>query len=242
MLGDLHYDPRDEETFTKAQEQLALVLKEKAKEEKSSSAVVASRLVQLGDLGASSFAPGTPSCFEHAREFLGAAAVEGESFGSVPALVAGNHGKFLVLFFSYFLIFSFIRLSLFFKLKKKKKLEGTTFDEIGLRFASASSASLSISSYSGDSSDEEDDEGEGPFGDDSRRRGFRSALAAAEGADAANLEAWRSAFGQHHYWKAELGPAVLLGMSTTRFRSNSNSVHEGERREEKKREREFFVF
>lgn len=116
---------------------------------------------------------------------------------------------------------------------KKTDLEGTTFDEIGLRFTSLSDA-LSISSYSGDSSDEEDEEegengvGGGRFGDNSRRRSFPSALAAAEAADAANLQAWRSAFGQSHFWKAELGPAVLLGLSTTRFRSNSNSVHEGE--------------
>ena len=128
--------------------------------------------------------------------------------------------------------------------KQKTDLEGTTFDEIGLRFTSLSSA-LSISSYSGDSSDEEDDDeeeeeeggtgagggGGGRFGDNSRRRSFPSALAAAEAADAANLEAWRSTFGQHHFWRAELGPAVLLGMSTTRFRSNSNSVHEGEEKQ-----------
>ena len=213
VLGDLHYDPRDEEAFSRAREQLARALKDKAavaeqKEKGKQKKTVVSRLVQLGDLGASSFAPGTPPCFEHAREFLGSAAAERESFGAPPALVAGNHD-----------------------------LEGNTFDEIGLRFTSLSDA-LSISSYSGDSSDEEDeDEGEegggsggggrgGKFGDNSRRRGFPSALAAAEAADAANLEAWRSTFGQHHFWRAELGPAVLLGLSTTRFRSNSNSVHE----------------
>lgn len=110
VLGDLHYDPRDEEAFTKAREQLARVLKEKAEEEgdETPSAVVASRLVQLGDLGASSFAPGTPACFERAREFLGTAAAEEESFGSAPALVAGNHGKFSDLFFVFSLSSCFI--------------------------------------------------------------------------------------------------------------------------------------
>jgi hypothetical protein len=44
--------------------------------------------------------------------------------------------------------------------------------------------------------------------------------------DQANLAAWHAAFGQHHYWKADLGPATLVGLSTTRFRSNEHSVHE----------------
>ena len=104
VLGDLHYDPRDVAAFTKAQEQLARVLREKAEEEGAGSeAKAVSRLVQLGDLGASSFSPGTLRCFEHAREFLGAAAVEAESFGAPPALVAGNHGEFLRVFFFAFL-------------------------------------------------------------------------------------------------------------------------------------------
>ena len=93
VLGDLHYDPRDEAAFTKAQEQLSRALGEKANEAKEEGGKTVSRLVQLGDLGASSFSPGTLPCFQHAREFLGAAAAEGESFGAPPALVAGNHGK-----------------------------------------------------------------------------------------------------------------------------------------------------
>jgi hypothetical protein len=100
VLGDLHYDPRDEKAFAKAQEQLSRVLREKAegrkegegKEEEKGKTTTAARLVQLGDLGASSFAPGTLPCFEHARAFLGCAAAEGEEFGAPPALVAGNHG------------------------------------------------------------------------------------------------------------------------------------------------------
>ena len=62
------------------------------KEEEKGKTTTAARLVQLGDLGASSFAPGTLPCFEHARAFLGCAAAEGEEFGAPPALVAGNHG------------------------------------------------------------------------------------------------------------------------------------------------------
>lgn len=30
----------------------------------------------------------------------------------------------------------------------------------------------------------------------------------------------RQAFGQRHYWAAELGPLVCIGLSTVRFRSN----------------------
>ena len=108
VLGDLHYDPRDEPVFTKAQEQLARVLRERAEEANENEAKggnppkTVSRLVQLGDLGASSFAPGTPPCFEHARAFLGAAAVEAESFGAPPALVAGTHGEFFKFTFFFF--------------------------------------------------------------------------------------------------------------------------------------------
>ena len=140
VLGDLHYDPRDEEAFSRAQEQLARALKDKAAADEGEAAEegkggkggrkrTVSRLVQLGDLGASSFAPGTPSCFEHAREFLGSAAVEGESFGAPPALVAGNHGKFLSSS-HYFLFFfassasfslSFILAQLFFLRKFQTK-------------------------------------------------------------------------------------------------------------------------
>lgn len=38
--------------------------------------------------------------------------------------------------------------------------------------------------------------------------------------DADNLAAWQEAFGQQHYWSAELGPALVVGLSTVRFRSN----------------------
>lgn len=52
------------------------------------------------------------------------------------------------------------------------------------------------------------------------------ALGDAEEADAANLAAWRSIFGEH-YWSDEVGSSWLaIGMSTTRFRSNANSCHE----------------
>jgi len=44
--------------------------------------------------------------------------------------------------------------------------------------------------------------------------------------DEANLAAWHSTFKQRHYWSADLGPATLIGLSTTRFRSNPFSVHE----------------
>jgi hypothetical protein len=44
--------------------------------------------------------------------------------------------------------------------------------------------------------------------------------------DEENLAAWHSTFKQRHYWSADLGPATLIGLSTTRFRSNPFSVHE----------------
>ncbi|GAX76356.1 hypothetical protein CEUSTIGMA_g3802.t1 [Chlamydomonas eustigma] len=44
--------------------------------------------------------------------------------------------------------------------------------------------------------------------------------------DEENLEAWQTVFGQQHHWCAELGPALLIGLSTTRYRSNTNSHHE----------------
>ena len=34
------------------------------------------------------------------------------------------------------------------------------------------------------------------------------------------------AFGQRHYWAAELGSVLCLGLSTVRFRGNKDSVHE----------------
>lgn len=33
-------------------------------------------------------------------------------------------------------------------------------------------------------------------------------------------------FGQSHYWRAEVGQVLCLGLSTVRFRSNKDSVHE----------------
>lgn len=44
--------------------------------------------------------------------------------------------------------------------------------------------------------------------------------------DEQNLVAWHEVFNQRHYWAAELGPALLVGLSTVRFRSNAFSVHE----------------
>ncbi|MEW5302229.1 MAG: hypothetical protein WDW36_005031 [Sanguina aurantia] len=44
--------------------------------------------------------------------------------------------------------------------------------------------------------------------------------------DAENLTAWQDEMGQHHHWVADLGRAVAIGMSTTRFRSNTTSHHE----------------
>ena len=36
----------------------------------------------------------------------------------------------------------------------------------------------------------------------------------------------QEAFGHSHHWEADLGPAVALGLSTTRYRSNVSSHHE----------------
>ena len=45
--------------------------------------------------------------------------------------------------------------------------------------------------------------------------------------DATNLGVWTQIFGQKHYWTENVGDKwLLLGLSTTRFRSNSNSCHE----------------
>lgn len=44
--------------------------------------------------------------------------------------------------------------------------------------------------------------------------------------DEENLEAWQREFGQRHYWAADLGRVLAVGLSTTRFRSNKYSVHE----------------
>lgn len=45
-------------------------------------------------------------------------------------------------------------------------------------------------------------------------------------ADAANLAAWSSVFNQAPTWAAPLGPALAIGLSTTTWRSNRDSVHE----------------
>ncbi|KAG1676127.1 hypothetical protein FOA52_004967 [Chlamydomonas sp. UWO 241] len=44
--------------------------------------------------------------------------------------------------------------------------------------------------------------------------------------DAENLAAWHGVFGQQHYWSADLGHAVAIGLSTVRHRSNAFSHHE----------------
>ncbi len=49
---------------------------------------------------------------------------------------------------------------------------------------------------------------------------------AALDSDEENLEAWRQAFGQSHYWSSKLGNVTFVGLSTVRFRSNEHSVHE----------------
>lgn len=35
------------------------------------------------------------------------------------------------------------------------------------------------------------------------------------------MQAWQDEMEQHHHWVADLGQAVAIGMSTTRFRSNT---------------------
>lgn len=44
--------------------------------------------------------------------------------------------------------------------------------------------------------------------------------------DAENLVAWQEVFQQPHNWHAKLGPLLLVGLSTTRYRSNAFSHHE----------------
>ena len=45
--------------------------------------------------------------------------------------------------------------------------------------------------------------------------------------DAENLDAWSACFGgRPHCWAADLGPAVAVGLSTVRFRSNTGSHHQ----------------
>ena len=162
ILGDLHLDEATRPAFDEAAAQLRGLLLDGVPGESSSTstttttsggsnvpgaAPAAPRLLQLGDLGASSFDPGSPACFAAARTFLDG------GVGVPRALVTGNHD-----------------------------LECPAFDLPG---------------------DEE---------------GSRS--------DAANLAAWRAAFAQPHSWAARLGPARVLGVSTSTWRSNAASVHE----------------
>ena len=44
--------------------------------------------------------------------------------------------------------------------------------------------------------------------------------------DEENLGVWKQVFDQPHHWAHRLGPALLVGLSTTRYRSNLNSHHE----------------
>ena len=44
--------------------------------------------------------------------------------------------------------------------------------------------------------------------------------------DEENLTAWHQCFQQHHCWVRDAGPAVLVGISSTRFRSNAFAHHE----------------
>ena len=44
--------------------------------------------------------------------------------------------------------------------------------------------------------------------------------------DEENLAAWQDAFGQNHFWSSKIGRVSFVGLSTVRFRSNVNSVHE----------------
>ena len=44
--------------------------------------------------------------------------------------------------------------------------------------------------------------------------------------DSDNLAAWGAAFEQSHCWARDVGPCVLFGLSTTRYRDNVLSHHE----------------
>lgn len=146
VLGDLHLDEPTRPAFDEAAAQLRRVLLEGV-DGSGADPSVAPRLIQLGDLGASSFSPGSAACFAAAKTYL-------DSGVGVPrALVTGNHD-----------------------------LESPTFDQPG--------------DMSGEAS------------------------------DAANLSAWLAAFDQPHAWSARLGPARVLGISTTAWRANTASVHE----------------
>ena len=147
VLGDLHLDEPTRPAFEEAAGQLRRLLVDGEGLPGQQPAAAQPRLLQLGDLGAGSFHPGSSACFEAARTFLDA------SIGVPRALITGNHD-----------------------------LESPTFDVPG------------------------DLEG-GP-------------------SDAANLAAWRAAFAQPHAWSARLGPARVLGLSTSTWRSNAASVHE----------------
>jgi len=44
--------------------------------------------------------------------------------------------------------------------------------------------------------------------------------------DEANLNGWKQVFEQEHHWVKDIGPAVCIGLSTTRFRDAEYSSHE----------------
>lgn len=44
--------------------------------------------------------------------------------------------------------------------------------------------------------------------------------------DADNLAAWQDTFQRRHHWVHDVGPCILVGLSTTRYRSNTLSHHE----------------
>ncbi|CAG9466893.1 unnamed protein product [Pedinophyceae sp. YPF-701] len=131
-MGDLHIDKETEDMFVAAQGHLNRILQEGEGRDGG-----ASRVVQLGDLGAYSADPGSQACFDFAKSFLG-------GFAAPSLLVTGNHD-----------------------------LEGSEFN-----------------------TDEE------------------------------NLAAWQRTFAQPHFWCCDVGPALMVGISTVRFRSNEHSVHE----------------
>ncbi len=149
VLGDLHLDEATRPAFDEAAAQLRRLLLEEEGPSGSPPPAPppAPRLLQLGDLGASSFAPGSTPCFEAARAFLDG------GVGVPRALITGNHD-----------------------------LESPAFDLPGDVEGAAS--------------------------------------------DAANLAAWRAAFAQPPTWSAWMGPARVLGLSTSTWRSNAASVHE----------------
>lgn len=67
-------------------------------------------------------------------------------------------------------------------------------------------------------------------------RGFHTPLSLVTGnhdlegvqydSDPDNLAAWEAVFQQSHFWVRDAGPCVMIGLSTTRYRSNTMSHHE----------------